>query len=265
MYLLKSLKNELFEEIFFPIYNSLSSYAPTDRSARNSIEMSDIGLLNERSLHASLKEWYAQPGDQFEVAVERYVIDIVRDNQLLEIQTSNFSSIKSKLIDLTRVHRVRLIFPIAQEKWIVKKLRDNGGGFTRRKSPKRGRVEDLFWEMVSFPKLLANPNFSLEVLMIREEEVRRHDGKPKWRRREWVVEERRLVEVVDQRLFEEPADWRALLPEKLSGPFTTRDLAEAMGIRRQLAQKMAYCLDKVRVIEVIGRRGRANLYKVTGA
>ena len=58
--------------------------------------MSDIGLLNEKPLHASLKEWYAQPGDRFEVAVDGFVIDIVRDDLLLEIQTGNFASIKSK-------------------------------------------------------------------------------------------------------------------------------------------------------------------------
>ena len=227
--------------------------------------MSDVGLLNEKSLHASLKEWYAQPGDQFKVAVDGFVIDIVRDDLLLEIQTSNFVSIKSKLKDLVGVHRIRLVYPIAQEKWIVKLAKDNSVGFTRRKSPKRGRVEDLFWEMVSFPQMLANPNFSLEVLMIREEEVRRYDGKRKWRRRGWVIEERRLVEVEDQRLFEEPADWRALVPEKLGGSFTTRELAEAMGTRRQLAQKMAYCLRKVGVVGLIGRQGRANLYRVAGA
>ena len=85
--------------------------------------MSGIGLLNEKPLHASLKEWYAQPGDQFEVAVDGFVIDIVRDDLLLEIQTGNFASIKSKLTDLARAHRIRLIYPIAQEKWIVKLAR----------------------------------------------------------------------------------------------------------------------------------------------
>jgi len=80
-------------------------------------EMSGIGLLNEKPLHASLKAWYAKPGDQFEVAVEGFVIDLVQDGLLLEIQTSRFASIKQKLIDLTRAHRVRLIYPIAQEKW----------------------------------------------------------------------------------------------------------------------------------------------------
>lgn len=125
-------------------------------------------------------------------------------------------------------------------------------------------MEDLFSEMVSFPELLANPNFSLEVLLIREEEVRRHEGKRKWRRRGWVVEERRLLEVLAQRLYEEPADWRAFLPKDL-GTFTARDLAEAIGIRLQLAQKMVYCLRKATVIELIGKQGRANLYSVAGA
>ena len=59
-------------------------------------------------------------------------------------------------------------------------------------------------------------------------------------------------------------DLQALLPEKVGESFTTRDLAEAMGIRRQLAQKMAFCLRKVRVIELVGKRGGANLYAVAG-
>ena len=226
--------------------------------------MSGIGLLNEKPLHASLKEWYAQPDDQFEVAVDGFVIDIVRDDLLLEIQTGNLASIKSKLTNLARSHQIRLIYPIAQEKWIVKLAKDDRSGITRRKSPKRGQMEDLFREMVSFPQLLANPNFSLKVLMIREEEVRRYEGERKWRTRGWVTEERRLLGVVEQRLYEEPADWRGFFPKDL-GTFTARDLAEAIGISRQLAQKMVYCLRNVRVIKLIGKQGRANLYRVAGA
>jgi len=227
------------------------------------IEMPGIGLLNEKPLHASLKEWCAQPGDQFEVAVDGFVIDIVRDDLLLEIQTGNLASIKSKLTKLARSHQIRLIYPIAQDKWIVRLAKDDSNGTARRKSPKRGRLEDQFWEMVSFPQLLANPNFSLEVLMIREEEVRRYEGKRRWRRRGWVTEERRLLGVEEQRLYAEPADWKRFLPTDFE-TFTARDLAEEIGIRTQLAQKMVYCLRKVRVLELLGKQGRANLYGVAG-
>ena len=189
------------------------------------------------------------------------MIDIVRDDLLIEIQTRNFAAINSKLCKLARSYEVRLVYPVVQEKWIVRSTTD-GGIAVRRKSPKRGRLEDLFWELVSIPQLLSNPNFSLEVLMIREEEVRRYEEKrKKWRRREWVIEGRRLVDVMDQRLFGKSADWLAFVPDGLQS-FTTKDLAIVAETNRELAQKMAYCLRHTRMIELVGRQGRANLYRV---
>jgi hypothetical protein len=224
--------------------------------------MSRIGLLNEKPLHASLKQWYARPGDRFEVPVDGFVIDIVRDDLLIEIQTRNLFAINSKLRKLTQSYEVRLVYPVIQEKWIVRLANNNGCISARRKSPKRGRLEDLFWELVSIPQLLSHPNFSLEVLTIRAEEVRRYEEKRKRRRRrEWVVDGRRLVDVVDRRLFRNSADWLAFVPEGLPS-FTTKDLAVVAGANRELAQKMAYCLRQARMIELIGRQGRANLYRV---
>ena len=220
--------------------------------------MSHIGLLNEGPLHAALKLWYAQPGDQFEVKVEGFVVDIVRDDLLLEIQTGNCGAIKWKLANLVRSHRVRLIYPIAQEKWITRQAKNDR--VARRKSPKRGRLEDMFWGIVGIPQLLSNPNLSLEVVMIREEEARRYVGKRRWRTRGWGIEERRLVEVVEQRVFAQSSDWLVFVPAAMES-FTSRDLAETMGIPRELAQKMAYCLRQMGIVELIGRQGRANLYR----
>src|SRR4029079_5730746 len=145
-----------------------------------------------------------------------------------------------------------------EEKWIVRFPHDRNGAASRRKSPKRGRLEDLFWELVSIPRLLSNPNFSLEVLMIREEEVRRYDRR---RRKGWVLEGRCLLEVLDQHLFTKSEDWLAFVPTELNC-FTTVELATGISASRELAQKLAYCLRHGRMIELIGRRGRANLYRV---
>lgn len=223
--------------------------------------MPGIGLLNEKPLHASLKEWYALPGDRFEVPVDGFVIDIVRDDLLIEIQTGNFASIKAKLTNLVRSHRVRLIYPIVQEKWIVRSATRGGNEVIRRKSPKQGRIEDLFWELVSIPHLLLNPNFSFEVLMIRGEEVRRYSDVKRRVRRGWLLEGRRLLDVLDQRSFAQSRDWLHFLPDGLES-FTTSDLAERMNTGRELAQKIAYCLREARMIELIGKRGRANLYRL---
>jgi hypothetical protein len=221
-----------------------------------------IGLLNEKPLHASLKRWYARPGDRFEVPLDGYVVDIVRDDLLLEIQTSRLGSLKPKLATLVRSHRLRLIHPIAREKWIVRLASDGGPPVSRRKSPTRGRVEDLFWEAVGLARLFADRNLSLEIVMVREEEARRHEPGRGWRRRGWVTHERRLLEVVDRRVFGEPADWRALLPEGLES-FTTNDLAQELRLRLELAQRMAYFLREAGIVTLIGKRGRAHLYAVS--
>ena len=220
-----------------------------------------IGSLNEKSLHANLKQWYAQPNDQIEVSVDGFVIDIVRDNLLIEIQTRSFSSMKRKLLKLTETHPVKLIHPIAQEKWIVKLANDEQTEKSRRKSPKRGTVYEIFRELVSFPQLMTNPNFSLHVLLIQEEEARRHDGRRGWRRKGWVTHERRLLAVADEYRFATPEDMQALLPEALDNPFTTADLAKGLGQPRWLMQKMAYCLREMGVIEQVGKEGNTILYQ----
>lgn len=224
-----------------------------------------ISTLNEKPLHAALKSWYARPADQFEVPIDGFIIDIVRDDLLIEIQTRNFAAIKRKLTRLTAHHPVRLVYPIAHEKWIVKLAQDGQSQTDRRKSPKRGVIEQVFEELVSFPQLLTTPNFSLEVLLIHEEETRRYDRKRRWRRKGWLTHERRLLQVLDQRLFETPADIAALVPRTLHDPFTTSDLAAAIGKPRRLAQKMAYCLRKMRAIAPQGKRGNAILYTRSAA
>lgn len=222
-----------------------------------------IGTLNEKPLHAALKQCYAKPGDRLEVAVDNYVIDIVRGDLLIEIQTRSFSAIKRKLTRLVPHHPVRLVYPIAREKWIIKLDKDGRNPASRRKSPKRGTVEEVFVELVSLPTLLKHANFSLEVLFIQEEEHRRYVGKRGRRRRAWVTHERRLLQIVDRQLFETPTDMSALLPLSLAESFTTSDLADALGKPRRLAQQMAYCLREMDVIAPKGKRRNAILYART--
>jgi hypothetical protein len=219
-----------------------------------------IGTLGESSLHAALKAWYAQPGDRLEVDVDGFVADIVRGDLLIEIQTGNFSKLKGKLARLVSDHQVHLIYPVAAQKWIVR-VDEDGQLVSRRKSPRRGRVEDLFKELVRIPTLLAEPAFSVEVALVHAEQVLRDDGLGSWRRKGWSVADQRLIEVVGSRRFGSPEDLADLLPEALPNPFTNRELADALKIRINLAQKMTYCLRKMKVITMVDKRGNALLYE----
>ena len=223
-----------------------------------------VGTLREKPLHASLKRWCALDGDAFEVPIDEFVIDVVRGDLLIEVQTSGFSSMKRKLVTLLdRGHRVRIVHPIPARKWIVK-IDAAGDELSRRRSPKRGVVLDVFAELVSIPDLLAHPGLVIEVVLTHEEEYRRHDPARAWRRKGWVVEERRLVGVVDAYLIAGLDDLAALLPESLPNPFTTADLAEAVGRPRRIAQQMAYCLRRSDVISMAGKQGNTIEYRVTG-
>ena len=131
-----------------------------------------IGTLRERSLHASLKEWYAEPGDKVEVPVDGYVIDLVRGDTLIEIQTGGFSSMKKKLVALLDFgHAVRIVYPIPETKVIVK-VDGSGEVLSRRRSPKHGTEADLFSELVAFPELIQHGGLEIEVVLISEDEVR---------------------------------------------------------------------------------------------
>jgi hypothetical protein len=222
--------------------------------------MPHIGTLNENPLHSALKDWYAEPGDRMEVPVDGFVVDLVRAGLLIEVQTANFSAIGRKLAGLTACHRVRLVYPIPVQKWIVR-IDAEGRTLDRRRSPRRGVLEDVFEELVRIPHLLADPNFSLDVLLTHEEEVRTYQEGRAWRRKGWVICERRLIDVAGRRLFRTPAELAALLPEGLPEPFTTADVAGAGGHPRWLAQKMAYCLRKMGALRQEGKRGNALLYR----
>jgi hypothetical protein len=219
-----------------------------------------IGTLNKKPLHAALKRWYAQPEDLLEIPMDGYTVDIVRGNQLIEIQTRNLSNIRRKLTTLVERHPVRLVCPVAQERWMVRQSRNGRQALGRHKSPKRGNFELVFDELAGIVGLFAHPNFSLQVVLIQEEQVRRRDAAGSWWRKGWAMHERRLLQVLDQRLFETPQDMLVFVPITLSEPFTTKDLARATSQPVWRAQKMAYCLRAMGAIAAIGKRGRGILY-----
>lgn len=219
-----------------------------------------IGLLNETHFHAGLKRLLAPPGARFEVSVDGYVVDAVHEGLLIEVQTRNVASMREKLAVLVPAHRLRLVLPVADRKWIVRCYED--GRSSRRRSPRRGVAEDAFRELVSIPQLLDHPNFEVEIVLTEQEELRRFVAGKAWRRNGWVVAGRRLLSVTGRRLLQRPADLLSFLPEGLPSPFTTADLAVLGGYPRRTAQQTTYCLRLLGLIETSGKQGNTLQYRV---
>jgi len=217
--------------------------------------------MTEYSLHAGIKKWYSALGGQVEVKVDDFVVDVIKDKLLIEIQTGNLSAIKKKLDKLLLTNHVRLVYPIAKVKWIAYASK-TGELLRKRRSPKRGKIIDLFIEMIYFPDLINNQNFSFEVLLIEEEELRCEDGKGSWRRRGVSIKDRKLLRVFDRVVFEDRTDFLKILPDNLGMSFTNRVLAKELGISIRLAQKITYCLRKMNVLTIDGKKKRELLFRV---
>lgn len=221
-----------------------------------------IGMKNESSLHIQIKQWYFQDGDKVEVPVGSYIIDIVRENLLIEIQTKNFSAMKRKLKDLLNEHKVRVIHPIAVTRHITYLTTDSDGNVqhTTRKSPKKGTLLDVFNELIRITDFLDNPNLELEILLIHEEELRCNDGKGSWRRKGVSITDRQLKDVHESYIFKNKQDYLNMLPPNLPEFFTTKTLAKALGIKVNTSRKIAYCLKKINIIRQIGKEGNMLVY-----
>ena len=67
--------------------------------------------------------------------------------------------------------------------------------------------------------------------------------------------ERRLIDVLDRVEFRGPGDVVRVLPVLPSDPFNTRELAALFGCSVLPAQRAAYCLRMMGIIEAAGKQG----------
>jgi len=226
--------------------------------------MSSIGVRREGPLHAAVKARLVRPGDRLEVPVGRFVIDLVRANgELVEVQTGAFGPLGRKLDALLDAHRVRIVHPLAAERRIVR-VDEGGEVVSIRRSPRRATVLDVFDKLVAFPSLLTHPNLTVEVLLLREDHVRALRPVTT-RRRTRDPGQRRLIEVLDRVELRGPSDICRVLPALPAEPFSTRELASLLGCSLLLAQRTAYCLRVIKLVEPAGRRGGTPLHRGTVA
>jgi hypothetical protein len=88
---------------------------------------------------------------------------------------------------------------------------------------------------------------------------------PARRRRNWkkdyVVDDQSLREIVETRRLRRAADLLQLLPAPLPDQFDTAQLARHLNVHRWVAQRIAYCLRKCGAAESIGKRGNSWVYR----
>jgi hypothetical protein len=155
-----------------------------------------------------------------------------------------------------------VVRPVVLRRIVLRRDRPDGPDLSRRRSPRRGCLTDVFDDLVGLAPFLADPNLSVDLLGVAVEEVR----VTRRRRPGYVVIDRRLGEIVETSLIQAPTDlWNLLPPGFLPGDsFTTADLARKLGRPLFFAQRIAYCLRVAGAAELVGKRGNSLIYRPLG-
>jgi hypothetical protein len=134
----------------------------------------------------------------------------------------------------------------------------------RRKSPRRGSIWDIFYELVYAPELPFTPNLIIELVLVDAAEKRVRDGKGSWRRRGVSIHDRQLLAVHDRFKLKRRSDYKRFVPFKKNEEFTSALLGNKAGINIALAQKTLYVLTKIGIVEKIGKRRNSIVYRMVG-
>ncbi|MCK4643307.1 hypothetical protein KAU32_06695 [bacterium] len=211
----------------------------------------DFGTYMEGDLHRQLKAWISMPGDRMEASYTPYIIDIVRDDLFIEVQTGSFHTCRKKFETLCQKAKLTVVYPLVLKTYI--KYSDKKA----RLSPRRRSIFHIFNELSSIGNLLSTPGFSFEVL---ECSVTEHRDRNR-SRKGYRITGRTLLEVLGKRRFVCPGDYFKLFSPSLPKQFTNGDLVKIYGIRRHLVSALTLTFRRAGMIRLAGKRGRFHLYE----
>ena len=222
------------------------------------IKSNKIGSLNESSLHLQLKTLYAGTNGLVEQKLNGFFIDVVKDDELIEIQTKNFSQIKEKLsILLENGYSIRLVYPLIRNKNLI--LVKSDSNLIKRRSPKTNNLFFIFNELIYITDLLKHKNFIFEVLMVSVNEYRILKRKNN-KKSGFTTIDRNLLTIEKKFSFKTPQDFLFMLPYTLEQNFSTKDVMKTLELNYSLASKVCYVFAKLELIKVSGKIGNTKLY-----
>lgn len=220
-----------------------------------------IGSLSEKSLHRIVKLFLEPDASCHEIKHLGYVADIKNDGGITEIQTRNFSLLVPKLRAFLADTKVSVVYPLPYEKYITVIDRESGEMSERKKSPKKSRVYDAFYELYNIREFVSHPNFSLILLFLNVDEYRYNGGKVLGRLRKSVRAERIPNSVEKIIEFRNPEDYLLMLPDELPDEFCAADFNRAVGKRFKHAYSGIRILSEIGLLSEGERVGKKVIYK----
>lgn len=219
-----------------------------------------IGILNEKTIHSVVKDYFSADEDLKEVPVGSFFADICDGDNITEIQTAGFGKLRDKLTYFLPDYKVTLVYPMQHFKWTIWVDPESGELNGHNKSPITGNVYRAFKELYRIKTFLKHPNLRIIILLIDMDEYRLLDGWSQNKKRGSHRYDRIPLELIDEIELADIYDYMALVPDALPEEFTGADLAKAVHIKSKEASVVMNILSYMGAITQTGKRGRAYLY-----
>lgn len=219
-----------------------------------------IGTLQEKTVHAVLKRFYEPDISHQEIRVGNFVADILRDDEIIEIQTRNFNAMRKKLDVFLEQYPVTIVYPVIHNKWLYWIDETTGEVSKKRKSPRVGQTYDAYYELYKIKSYLTHPNLHLCLTLIDVEEYRLLNGWSRDKKKGSTRYDRIPVKLVDEFYIGDTTQYACLIPDGLPEDFTAKDFASCARIPLNRAQTALNILHFIKAVKRIGKKGRSYLY-----
>lgn len=216
-----------------------------------------IGELSEKTLHNVIKNLYEDNQDFQEIKIDKYYVDILRDNNIIEIQTKQFNKLRDKISYLLSLNKysINIVYPVFSKKTIyfIDSL-----DCKPKTSPKKFKIPEVFHELYMIKTLLNNENLQITLLVLEIDEYRKTSNN----RKKYICYDRVPRKLIKEVILKSKDDYLKLLPLNLNEKFTSKELSQMTKTNVKYVNKMLNVLKYLNVVEVVGKEGRKLLYSV---
>ena len=220
-----------------------------------------IGTLSEKTVHAVVKNYYEPDDDKQEIPIEGMYADIFTGKEIIEIQTRSFDQVRKKLDRFLDHYPVTVVLPIPYTKWLIWIDEETGELTDKRKSPKKGNAYEAFRELYKIKPYLKKDGLTIKFIFLDMEEYRLLNGWSKDKKRGSCRYDRIPTALINEVTLSCPKDYMQFLPDTLPETFTCSEFAKHVKIPATRANVVLNILFHMEVVERIGKKGNAYIYK----
>lgn len=224
----------------------------------------NIGTYKERSQHLVLKNYFEENTGFHEVPVGGYIADIKKDNDITEIQTPGFGSMRRKLEAFSALdYSVTVVYPAPVRQRIVWIDPETGERTEGRLINRPKAIYKLLPELLYISDFIGNERICVRAVSLCSESVRLLDGFGDDRKKRATKLDTVPVEILDITDIRNADTLRTLLPFNIGQKLKSGDISKLLSLSRRNLWAAIKLLVKLEILIPSAKEGNSIVYTVT--